>query len=101
MLRCPGVKPGAWSALPYPFIVPYTMGTVVGRYSECDSLIQRGEGDHDGVLPQHHQLHLLIHLQIKKPVLSRPLLLLSPDPPTHHKAQNLSWLGTDGTVKPF
>ena len=63
--------------------MPYPVGTVVGRYSECYCLTQGGEGDHDRVLPQHRQLHLLIHLQMKKPVLSRTLLLLSLPSPTH------------------
>ena len=85
--------------------MPYPVGTVVGRYSECYCLTQGGEGDHDGVLPQHRQLHLLIHLQMKKPVLSRTLLLLSlpsptlPDLPTKQKKP--SFLGTKGTEKSF
>lgn len=96
--------------LRYLFIVSYPVGTVVGRHSECYRLIHGCEGDRDGVLPQHRQLHLLIHLQMKKPGLSRPLPLSSPPhnththtPPflTYHKAQNPSWLGTEGGVKSF
>lgn len=56
----------AWSASPYPFFMWYPMRTVVGWDRECHSFMPAGESDSDGVLPQHRQLHLFIHLQTRK-----------------------------------
>lgn len=54
------------STLPYPFVMQHVMGTAFGWHTECYRLVHGGEGDGDGILPQDCELHLFIHLQIKK-----------------------------------
>lgn len=54
------------STLPYPFVMQHVMGAAFGRHTECYRLVHGSEGDGDGVLPQDCELHLFIHLQIKK-----------------------------------
>lgn len=99
-VRCSGLRPGWLVYEPYPLIVWYPVGTVAGRYGERYCLIHGGEGDHHRVLPEHRQLHLIIHLWMKEPGLRGSLLPLSHLLLlTYGKTQNPSWPGAEGAVR--
>lgn len=97
-VRCSWLSPGRLVYEPYPLIMRYPVGTVAGRYGERYCLIHGGEGDRHGILPEHRQLHLLVHLWMKEPGLGGSLLLLSHLLLlTHRKTQNPSRPGAEGT----